>query len=254
MGLQAEPPPRVGQAVLDAPAGCSLSRSGPVHRLQQQPSGTPGRSNISGAAPSCGYTSFSSSPLVSARRRPGLWADAHPVDRRPGRAWFRSSRPPPRTRAACSASTSGVVQLQQRLAAGADDERAGHASTGQASHVAATAVGEIERRGEPCRRRGRPCRRSRCRRTGRPRGARSFSRPVHRLQPVNRQNTAGRPAWRALALQGVEDLLDRVRHGRPGPVRSVGSAMPTSANPLRRSRHESHSPHARPAGVRRRSN
>ena len=63
-------------------------------------------------------------------------------------------------------TTSGGVELQQRLAAGADHER-------PRQRVAGRPRGR-HRGGEPlggartCRRRGRRCRRSRCRRTGRP--------------------------------------------------------------------------------------
>ena len=54
----------------------------------------------------------------------------------------------------------------------------------------------------------------------------------------------------ALALEGVEDLLDRVGHPvRPSAGSSAGSARPTSANPRRRSRHESQVPQARPSAV-----
>ena len=45
--------------------------------------------------------------------------------------------------------------------------------------------------------------------------ARSCSRPLQRLQPAKRQNTAGRPAREAFALQGVEDFLDRIAHACP---------------------------------------
>ena len=117
--------------------------------------------------------------------------------------------------AAWRASTARV-ELQQRLPAGADHEaaalRLGRPGRGDGS-ASSSARGEPPAAGsvgahevgvaEPA--------------DG---GARSSSRPVQRLHPANRQKTAGRPVVRALALQRVEDLLDRVAHTPRADIRT----------------------------------
>ena len=138
----------------------------------------------------------------------------------------------------CSSGSPPVQTTKRRAAAGRTGQRARDRG------------GESRRPSRTCRRRGRRCRRSRCRRTGRRRVARS-------LLAAGPQVAAGeaaehrRPAGvGALALQRVEDLLDRVGHRRVRRSGSgAGSATPASAKPLSRSRHESHAPQARAVGV-----
>src|SRR5260370_23435712 len=81
------------------------------------------------------------------------------------------------------------------------------------------------------------------------------NRAVAVLLPAGPQVAAGEPAEhgctpdvRSLALQRVVDLLDAVAHAMRPAAASAGSSRPSSAKPRRRSRHESHVPHARPRG------
>src|SRR5581483_5228553 len=129
-----------------------------------------------------------------------------------------------------------IVELQQRFAAGADDE----------PNLAADArdvLGQLARRPE----------------VAAPGAAGADEVGVAELAdgvgalcfPPRPQVAAGEPAEhrgasgvRAFALEGAEHLLHEVGHH----AYLVGSAMPASANPLRRSWQASHAPHARPAG------
>ena len=150
-----------------------------------------------------------------AARRP--WADADPVDAR-GRGLRAVGLDRDLEAAGVQRVDQAVVELQQRLAAGAHHKRPRARHAPRAASARAMRVGQRRRRRRTARRRGRRCPRSRCRRSWQTACARSSSRPVHRLQPAKRQNTAGRPALRALALQRVEDLLDRVAHGASAPA------------------------------------
>ena len=146
-----------------------------------------------------------------------------------------------------------VDQRRRRAAAAARRRcrRRSGCACAAAGQCAATRVGERRRRSRTCRRPGRRCRRSRCRRTGRSRVARSSSRPVHRLQPAKRQNTAGRPALRALALQRVEDLLDRVASCRAcaSAVARSGRRRRPRRSPCGAAGTSRSAPHARAVGV-----
>src|SRR5207253_1737171 len=55
------------------------------------------------------------------------------------------------------------------------------------------------------------------------------------------------PRVGAFALQREEDFLDGVHAARSGQAYAVGSEMPASANPFRRSWHASQRPQARPS-------
>ena len=197
--------------------------------------------------------------LVAVReheRRVGLGAHADPVDARRVRAACRSSRRRPRSRAraarrspAASSWSSGSPPVQTTSGRPPTRGRRSRAASARARRRRA------RRRSRTCRRPDRR-RRSRCRRTGRRRAARSASRPVHRLQPEKRQNTAGRPAFAPLALQRVEDLLDGVRPcadvsvARRAAYARRDRATPASAKPFRRSWQASQWPHAAPSSRR----
>ena len=86
------------------------------------------------------------------------------------------------------------VELQQRLAAGAHDERsrAAHVRDGQRRR---DGVGERRRRVANLPPSGPDADEIGVAERGTIASARSASRPVHRLQPAKRQNTAGRPAF-----------------------------------------------------------
>ena len=193
VGLEAQPPLGMVQAVGDRQLRCSRSTLGAVHRLQEEVVEVAVARSARAAPPSCGIDELQ---LVAASEHglgPGLRADADPVESRRAASSVplvstAISKPP-----ACSASISVGVELQQRLAAGADDEAAGPA-VGAAGQCAATRAGQVVGGAElaaagavgadevgvaePADRASR----------GPPRG------PVHRLQPAKRQNTAGRPA------------------------------------------------------------
>src|SRR5207248_9100388 len=68
--------------------------------------------------------------------------------------------------------------------------------------------------------------------------------PRPQVAPREPAEDRGAAHVRALALQRVEDLLDRVTHAY-----RIGSVAPASANPLRRSWHASQWPQAAPSGV-----
>ena len=192
VGLQAQPPLRVRQAVRDGERGCCASRSGPSIGCRKKWSKS-SASKRSGSAPACGKTSFSSSPAREHERRAGLGAHADPVDacRRPAACRWSRSRPRSRSRAArrraaASSCSSGSPPVQTT---------SGRAAAGRSGHVPRDRAPRDRPPSRTCRRPGRRCRRSRCRRSRQTAVARSSSWPDHRLQPAKRQNTAGRPVF-----------------------------------------------------------
>ena len=106
MGLQAQTPLRMGQAVLDGDVGCSRPVRA-VHRLQEEWSKRR-CSNASGGAPSCGKTSFNSSPAVRTSRGAGFRADADPVEPGRGRSGAVGLDRHERNPSSCSASTASA--------------------------------------------------------------------------------------------------------------------------------------------------
>ena len=119
------------------------------------------RSSSAGSIPSCGHTSFSSSPerwttsvpafgLTQIQSMPGVAGKVPLVS-----TATRKPRP-------CSASTSARVELEHRLAAGDHHQPLVFALAPQ--------LLDLRRRAPPprrtCRRPRRPCRRNRCRRSG----------------------------------------------------------------------------------------
>ena len=75
--------------------------------------------------------------------------------------------------------------------------------------------------------------------------------PAPQVAPGKAQEHGTPPGLRAFALEGEVEFLDRVGGPmkRAGVGHNAGSVAPASANPFARNRHESHSPHGRPAGV-----
>ena len=168
MRLEAQSPARMGQAVAQRGGGVGLP-GGAVHRLEEEVVEVEALEPLglgavlrdrpaSARRPPCTTSGAPALGLTQSQSMPGGGGTVPLVS-------TATSNP-----SACSASSSGGVELQQRLAAGADDEAACPPGRPGARLRPRRARAPAGRR--TCRRPGRRCRRSRCRRTGRwrPRG------------------------------------------------------------------------------------
>ena len=181
------------------------------------------RLRLAGPKPAWGKTSLSSSPRAQHQVGAGLGAHADPVDAG-GTARVPLVSMATRTPRRCRASTSGVVELQQRLAAGAHHQRPG-VDPGARRPRRDHGVGQRRRpwRSGPPPGPSVPTKSVSQNRHTAPARWRSW--PLHRLQPANRQNTAGPPGVGPLALQREEELLDQVAHVSADPASTEGPGV-----------------------------
>ena len=106
------------------------------------------------------------------------------------------------------------VELQERFAAGADDERSRVASRGRANGCVTAATRSSAVLNLPPPEPSVPTKLVSHQREQPPGPfSRSFSSPVQRLQPAESQEHGGTAGIRAFALQRVVDLFDGVGHG-----------------------------------------
>ena len=217
------------EAVLDG--GVGVARRGPGRPSAAGRSGRTSRSleRLPGAAPAWGIHELQLVARSQDEFGAGLRAHADPVDAAGAATACRWSRRRPRSPRAWSAS----IELLRRAGAAARRRcrRRTRCVGCRAAPRRRDRVGEIVRRRETCRRPGRRCRRSRCRRTGR---SRSPGAPRGRSRGCSRRSGRRPPAGRrwALALEGVEDLLDQVAHARRASlVRAWGRRRPPRRSP-----------------------
>src|SRR6266851_1788427 len=231
MGLQAQLPLRMGQAVLHREPGVLLTL-GPVHRLQAQ-------AREVQALEQAGVSVFlreDELELITTdqfQRRTCLRADAYPVQPLRGvlgAVSLNRHLEPGRMQS----PDRSLVKLQERLTAGAHHEPAG-TRLRLPGPGSGDRAGQVRGGGEPA-----PTRPVSAGEIG---VAELAYRTGAVFLPAGPQVATGEPAehrrsasMRAFTLEGVEDLLDPVGHpARPGAGMSAGSSRPTSANPRRRS-------------------
>ena len=205
-------------ATADGP-GSTPRRDACSSRARAHPSagaaggGSRGPRKIPGGAPSCGKTSLSSSPLVSFSGAPAFGLTQ--IQSSPAGA---SCVPLVSTATSNPAAWQGLdgrlVELQERFAAGADDERARPRVMPAPRHVGSYRRGQFHSGGEPSA--------ARAVRTHEVGVAELADRASTILFPAGPQVATGEPAEHCgsagmgtLTLKGVEDLLDPVGH----PVR-----------------------------------
>ena len=146
-------------------------------------------SSSAGSIPGCGQTSFSSSPrrwttsvpalgLMHSQSIPGAAASVPLLS-----TAIRNPR-------ACSAS----ISASSSCSIGSPPVITTSRSSASLAPQRCDMVGQRARHRRTCRRPARRCRRNRCRRNCIARVARSCSRPLHKLQPAKRRNTARLPA------------------------------------------------------------
>ena len=164
-----------------------------VHRLQEEMLEGRARSNAGGCGARLRVDELQFVAAVQHQRRARLGADADPVECRaaaPACRWSRPRREIPR---ACIASTSGASSCSSGSPPVQTTSVRRTYLRRNAGCQRADQVGGGRESGRRPRRR---CRRTRCRRSVQTALARSSSRPLHRLQPAKRQNTAGVPRSR----------------------------------------------------------